>query len=392
MKAIVAGVGMTQFWKAGRSPTYDEMAAAAIRDALVDAGIDYSLIQQAYAGYMYADSAAGQRVAYQVGMTGIPILNVHNNCGTGSSALFLARQAIEGGICDCVLAFGFEQMDPGPLLERFPQRPSPTQRFTEAASEVTGRDLPLALNVFAAAGQTHMAKYGTKLSTFAAIRAKASRHAVNNPRAIFRKTVTIDEVLASPEIVPGVMTRLMACPPSSGAAAAVIMSPAFAKKVGADTRVAIAAQELVTDIPETFEGCDMINVVGAAISRRAAHRVYEKAGVGPGDIRVVELHDCFSQNELITYEAIGLCEPGEGEQFVLDGENSYGGKVVTNPSGGLLSKGHPLGATGLAQCFELTRQVRETAGATQVEGVTHALQHNVGLGSACIVTLYERHN
>lgn len=390
MKALVAGVGMTRFWKAGGSPPYDEMALEAIRAALADAGVDYSEVQQAYAGYIYADSTAGQRVLYQLGMTGIPVFNVHNNCGTGSTALFLARQTVVSGAADCVLAFGFEQMDPGALSERYPQLPSPTEKFTEAAKEITGRDLPLALNVFAAAGIAHMKKYGTKLRTFAEIRAKASRHAVNNPRAIFRKKLTPDEVLASPEILPGVLTRLMACPPSSGAAAALIVSEAFARRHGLNRPVAILSQAMVTDVPATFAEHDMINVAGAAISREASKKVYEAAGIGPERVQVVELHDCFAQNELLTYEAIGLCEAGDGEKFVLDGQNTYGGRIVTNPSGGLLSKGHPLGATGLAQCFELTNQVRGTAGPGQVDGVTHALQHNVGLGGACIMTLFGR--
>ena len=156
------------------------------------------------------------------------------------------------------------------------------------------------------------------------------------------------------------------------------------------TKVRIAAQAMTTDTATTFGAGDMMQVVGADMSRAAAERVYEAAGVGPDDLDVVELHDCFAQNELITYEALGLCPEGGAAKFIDDGDNSYGGKVVTNPSGGLLSKGHPLGATGLAQCYELTRQLRGTAGATQVDDARLALQHNLGLGGACVVTLYER--
>ena len=390
MKAVVAGVGMTRFWKAGSSPPYDQMALEAVREALNDAGLDYRDVQQAYAGYVYADSTAGQHIVYQLGMTGIPVINVHNNCSSGSTALFLARQAVESGAADCALAFGFEQMDPGAVAERYPHLPSPLGKFIDVARGVTGRDLPLALNAFSAAGIAHMQKYGTRLRTFAEIRAKASRHALNNPRAIFRSELTADDVLASADILPGVMTRLMACPPSSGAAAAVVVSESFARRRALNAKVAFAAQSMVTDTSATFEGGDMTNVVGAAISRDAAQRTYEAAGVGPDDIRVVELHDCFAQNELLAYEALGFCAEGEGEDFVLAGRNTYGGQAVMNPSGGLLSKGHPLGATGLGQCFELTRQLRGAAEAGQVEGVTHALQHNVGLGGACVVTLYAR--
>jgi acetyl-CoA acetyltransferase len=196
--------------------------------------------------------------------------------------------------------------------------------------------------------------------------------------------------MASPMLWPGVMTRLMACPPTCGAAAAVVVSEAFASRHGLDRSVRIRAQALTTDVPGAFEDRDMREVVGMSMARNAAGQVYEAAGVGPDDIGIVELHDCFAQNELLSYEALGLCPAGEAERFVVDGDNTYGGKVVTNPSGGLLSKGHPLGATGLAQCAELVQQLRGQAGPRQVEGARLALQHNLGLGGACVVTLYER--
>jgi acetyl-CoA acetyltransferase len=252
----------------------------------------------------------------------------------------------------------------------------------------SGIEVPPALCHFGGAGREHMQKYGTKLATFASIRAKASRHAANNPLAIFRKVVTTEQVLADQPVWPGVMTRLMACPPTCGAAAAVIVSERFAKKHGLRTDVTILAQAMTTDATSTFEPPSMIRLVGFDMAKDAARQVYEKAGVGPQDIRVCELHDCFAHNELLTYEALGFCAEGSGEKFVDDGDNTYGGQVVTNPSGGLLSKGHPLGATGLAQCYELTHQLRGTAEARQVEGAKVALQHNLGLGGACVVTLY----
>ncbi len=390
-KVVVAGVGMIPFAKPGASAPYDEMGAEAARLALADAGIGYDLVQQAYAGYVYGDSTAGQKAIYPLGLTGIPIVNVNNNCSTGSTALFLARQAVASGAADCVLALGFEQMRPGALGSIFVDRPSPLAEFDAVADRlVDAKEIPLALRYFAGAGLAHMNKHGTPLESFAKVRAKASRHAANNPLAIFRKEITAEEVLDAPAIWPGVMTRLMACPPTCGAAAAILVSEAFAKRHGLDGGIGIAAQSMVTDLSSTFDSDDMMKVVGYDMAKLAADRVYEQAGIGPDELDVVELHDCFAQNELITYEALGLCAEGGAEGFIDDGGNSYGGKVVTNPSGGLLSKGHPLGATGLAQCYELTRQLRGTAGATQVEGARHALQHNLGLGGACVVTLYER--
>ena len=390
-RVVVAGVGMIPFAKPGASPPYDEMGAAAARLALEDAGVGYEQVQQAYAGYVYGDSTAGQKAIYPLGLTGIPIVNVNNNCSTGSTALFLGRQAVESGAADCVLVLGFEQMRPGALGAIFQDRPSPFVDFDAVTDKlVDAKEIPLALRYFGGAGLSHMQKYGTKLETFAKVRAKASRHAKNNPLAIFRKEVTADDVMNDQMIWPGVMTRLMACPPTCGAAAAVLASEPFAKKHGLRSDVHIAAQAMVTDFRSTFESHDMMRVVGFDMARAAANRVYEQSGVGPGDLNVVELHDCFAQNELITYEALGLCADGGAEAFVEAGDNTYGGKVVTNPSGGLLSKGHPLGATGLAQCYELTRQLRGTAEATQVDGAALALQHNLGLGGACVVTLYAR--
>jgi len=387
----VAGVGMTRFTKPGAGADYPQTAAQATRDALSDAGIGLEDVQQAYVGFVYGDSTAGQRALYEVGMTGMPIVNVNNNCSTGSTALFLARQAIASGAADCVLALGFEQMKPGALGAVFPDRPTPFQPFDDATTRLVGHEeIPMALRYFGGAGQAHMQRYGTRLSTFAEVRAKASRHAARNPLALFRTEISADEVMASPTIWPGVMTRLMACPPTCGAAAAVLCSEDFARRRGLSTAVRIRAQAMTTDRPSTFDSDDMRYVVGYGMARQAADQVYADAGVGPRDVDVVELHDCFAQNELITYEALGLCEEGEAERFILDGQNTYGGQVVTNPSGGLLSKGHPLGATGLAQCYELTLQLRAQAEQRQVEGARLALQHNLGLGGACVVTLYER--
>ena len=386
---IVAGVGMVAFGKPGASDTYDIMGEAAIREALADSGLDFSHIEQAYAGYVYGDSTCGQKVIYKVGMTGIPVFNVNNNCSTGSSALFMARQAVQSGLVDCALAVGFEQMQPGALGNIWEDRPSPFDAFDSECADLFDSEASLALRYFGGAGKSHMDKYGTELSDFAEIRAKASRHAKNNPKALFRTELSAGDVLQSPEMIPGVMTRLMACPPTCGAAAAILVSEAFAKKHSLSTGVKIIAQSMPTDTPSTFEAHDMMQLVGYDMTGEAARQVYEAAGLGPQDIDVVELHDCFAHNELITYEGLGLCGEGQAQKFIADGDNTYGGQVVTNPSGGLLSKGHPLGATGLAQCYELTHQLRGTAQARQVEGAKTALQHNLGLGGACVVTLYQ---
>ena len=388
--ALVAGVGMIPFVKPGANDPYPLMAQTAGRQALADAGVEYGDIQQAYVGYVYGDSTSGQKAIYGLGMSGIPIVNVNNNCSTGSTALFLARQAIASGAADCVLALGFEQMNPGALGTVFNDRPSPFEDFDhEAASLVGMPDLPLALRYFGGAGLAHMKRHGTPLEAFAQVRAKASRHAARNPLALLRKELTADDVMNAPMLWPGVLTRLMACPPTCGAAAAVLVSDAYARQHGLRTDVFIRAQAMTTDRPDSFDSHDIMSLVGYGMSRAAAKQVYEEAGIGPEDLDVVELHDCFAQNELISYEALGLCPEGGAAAFIASGNNTYGGSVVTNPSGGLLSKGHPLGATGLAQCYELTHQLRGSAGQRQVPGARLALQHNLGLGGACVVTLYE---
>lgn len=389
-KIYVAGVGMIPFRKPGASESYHVMGLQAAQLALADARVAYDDIEQAYVGYVHGHSTCGQHALYGLGMTGIPIFNVNNNCSSGSTALFLARQMIATGAAECVLALGFEEMKPGALGGNEDGASTPFDKFDELALELVGMpELPMALRYFAGAGLSHMQKYGTLLNTFAKIRVKASRHAGNNPLAVFRKEVSEEEVLQDKVIWPGVMTRLMACPPTCGAAAAVLVSEDFARARGLRRDVVIAAQEMVTDFPSTFEARDMIRLVGFDMAREGASRVYESAGVGPEDIDVVELHDCFAQNELLCYEALGFCPEGGAEKFVTDDDNTYGGQVVTNPSGGLLSKGHPLGATGLAQCYELTNQLRGTADKRQVVGARNALQHNLGMGGACVVTLYQ---
>ena len=389
-RVFVAGVGMIPFVTPSKTEPYDLMGSNATKAALADAGIDYNLIEQAYVGYVYGDSTSGQAALYHVGQTGIPVINVNNNCSTGSTALFLARQAIASGAAECVLALGFEQMQRGALRAMWEDRPSPFKDFMSKANRVQGAsDAPFAAQLFGGAGAQYLEKYDASPEVLARIAVKSRTHAANNPYSVFRDPISVDDVMNSPQIF-GPLTRLMCCPPTCGAAAAILCTEEFARKHGLDASVAIAGQAMTTDYPSTLDGDDLMALVGYDMSKAAADKVYAQAGVGPEDIPVVELHDCFTSNELLSYEALGLTPEGTAEKFVLNGDNTYGGQVVVNPSGGLMSKGHPLGATGLAQCTELVWQLRGTAGLRQVDGARHALQHNIGLGGAAVVTLYEK--
>ncbi len=386
----VLGVGMVPFTKPGRSETYERMAAAAVRAALDDAGVTYAAVQQAYAGYLYADTCAAQLALYPLGLSGIPVFNVNNACASGSTALFLARQAVASGAVDCALALGFEQMNPGGLGLVFQDRPSSAQLFRAELDRTHGYDRTAIATpqYYAAAAQDYMAEHGVGPELFALVTVKARRHAARNPLAVFRDELSLEQVLASP-LICGPLTRLQCCPPTCGAAAALLVSERFMRRQGRGPGVRIVGQSMFSDLPSTFDSGDMRKVMGADLAAAAAAAVYEQAGVDPRDLDVVELHDSFTPAEILGYEALALTAPGTAEQFLRDGQSTYGGQVVVNPSGGLLSKGHPIGATGLAQCAELVWQLRGQAGARQVPGARLGLQHNHGLGSACVVTLYE---
>jgi sterol carrier protein 2 len=385
-KVHVLGVGMVKFQKPGASDEYHVMASNAAKAALKDAGVKYDDVEQAFAGYVYGDSTCGQRAIYEVGLTGIPVFNVNNNCSTGSSALMLGRQAIEAG-AECVLVVGFEQMEKGALGSKFTDRVNPLMMHFDVLNRTQGvNEAPPAAQMFGGAGREYRWRYGTKRETFAKVAEKARKHAAKNPYALFQEQYSVDEILASPEVFDP-LTRYQCCPPTCGAAAAVLVSEDFMKKSGKSRVPYIAAQAMTTDTKASF-GDSMIEMVGFSMAKEAARRVYEAAGVSPQDVDVVELHDCFTANEILTYEALGLCGEGEAEKMIEAGDNTYGGKFVTNPSGGLLSKGHPLGATGLAQCTELVWQLRGEAGDRQVKDARIALQHNLGLGGAAVVTLY----
>lgn len=397
-RVFVVGVGMTKFEKPGRRFNddgsiwdYPDMARESGTKALADAGISYDAVQQAYVGYVYGESTAGQRAVYELGMTGIPVVNVNNNCSTGSTALYLAAQAIRGGLADCTLALGFEKMQPGSLGVIFEDREQPMANHIQALAEISEVLFPPAPWMFGAAGREHMKEYGTTAEHFAKIGFKNHKHSVNNPYSQFRDEYTMDQILDS-RMIYDPLTKLQCSPTSDGSGAAILAGEDFVAEHNlADQAVEIVGQSMTTDFASTFDGTAK-NIIGYDMNVAAAAEVYEQAGLGAEDFQVIELHDCFSANELLLYEALGLCAPGEAGHLLDGNQTTYGGKWVVNPSGGLISKGHPLGATGLAQCAELTWQLRGTADARQVDNVTAALQHNIGLGGAAVVTAYQRAN
>jgi Acetyl-CoA acetyltransferase len=392
-KVYVVGVGMTKFEKPGRegAADYPAMARESRTNALTDAGVGYDAIEQAYVGYVYGESTSGQRAVYELGLTGIPVVNVNNNCSTGSTALYLAAQAVRGGLADCTLALGFEKMQPGSLTSSYDDREQPMMKHLLALAELYEFAMPPAPYMFGAAGREHMAKYGTTAEQFAKIGYKNHKHSVNNTYAQFQREYTLDDILGAPTIYPP-LTKLQCSPTSDGSGAAVLASERFVEQHGlAGQAVEIVGQAMVTDRADTWDGT-AAGLVGKHMSRAAADAVYAQAAITPDEVDVIELHDCFSTNELLTYEALGLCAEGEGGKLVDNDDTTYGGRRVVNPSGGLISKGHPLGATGLAQCAELTWQLRGTAGARQVAGARIGLQHNIGLGGAAVVTAYRPAN
>jgi acetyl-CoA acetyltransferase len=394
-QVVIAGVGMIPFKKPGKSDSYDVMGAEAARIALKDAGIDYKQVQQAYASYVYGDSCSGQAALYNVGINGVPIVNVNNNCSSGSTAFALAAQAVKSGAVDCALAVGFEQMVPGALDFIFPDRINPIHRHNGAVAELMHyseeeRKLPPAIQLFGAQVDALKERYGVSDRALARVAVKARRHAAASPYAIFRDPITEDDVLDSQQIFRG-LRKLYACPPSCGAAAVVVCSADFAWKHNLRADVRLVGQGWRSDRQQYFESDNPLDVIFRGVSKETARLAYESAGIGPEDIDVVELHDCFTSNEVITYAALGLCREEDMERFVMDDQNTYGGRYVVNPSGGLLSKGHPLGATGLAQITELVWQLRGDAGARQVPCARTALQHNGGLGSAGFVHIFQKH-
>jgi sterol carrier protein 2 len=392
-RVFVIGVGMTKFEKPGRRDwDYPDMAKIAGERALEDACISYKEIQQACVGYCYGDSTCGQRAVYEMGMSGIPIYNVNNNCATGSTALFMAKQFIEGGISDCCMALGFEKMEKGSLGAKYFDRTNPMDKHMGLMMEVREfTAAPPAPQMFGNAGLEHMEKFGTTNEHFAKIAVKNHRNSANNPYSQFRDIYSLEQIQGARQVY-GPLTKLQCCPTSDGAGCAILANEDFVRKNGLEGQaVEIIGMSMATDLPSTFGEKSCIKMVGFDMTNSAAQQAYKMAGVSPQDVDVIELHDCFSANELITYEGLGLCKRGEAGKFIDQGDNDYGGNgAVVNPSGGLISKGHPLGATGLAQCAEMCWQLRGEAGTRQVKQAKVALSHNLGLGGAAVVTIYKR--
>ena len=389
-RVFVVGVGMTPFRKPATvlDLDYPDLVREAGTAALADAGVALTDVDVAYAAYVLGDSCSGHRAVYSLGTTGMPIYNVNSNCSSGSSALSLASQSIRAGAAETVLCVGFEKMSGNVAF--MDDRAYPCGLHIEAATQqhplVPGTSW--SPQVFANAGLEHNARYGSTPEHFAMVAEKNRRHARNNPYAQFHDEVTLADVLASPRIYRD-LTRLECSAPSTGAAAVVVMSEAEVARRGLSAQaVEILGQGVATDANDSFDPPTAIMAVGAGMTQRAAAKAYAQAGVRVEDVDVIELHDCFSPNEVLTYEGLGLAPEGKGHLLLEQGETTYGGAVVVNPSGGLIGKGHPLGATGLAQCSELTWQLRGTAGDRQVAGARLALQHNLGLGGTAVVTLY----
>ena len=389
-KVFVVGVGMTKFEKPGRREGWDypDMARESGTNALQDAGIAFSEVQQGFVGYVAGDSTSGNRALYELGMTGIPIANVNNNCSTGSTALFLAAQTIRGGLADCAIALGFEKMQPGPLQGGADDRESPMGKHVKAMAEIDEFAFRWRRGCSAPRARAH-APVRHHRRAFREDRAEESQALGEQPVRAVPGRVSLDDILVA-KMISDPLTKLQCSPTSDGSGAAIVASEAFVDKHGlAGQAVEIVGQAMTTDFASTFDGSAK-NLIGYDMNVQAAQKVYDQCGLGPSDFQVIELHDCFSANELLLYEALGLCGEGEAPKLIDNNDTTYGGRWVVNPSGGLISKGHPLGATGLAQCAELTWQLRGTADKRQVDNVNAALQHNIGLGGAAVVTAYQR--
>lgn len=397
-KVFVIGVGMSKFMKpGGHSMTYVDMGKQAVERALFDSGIEYKDIEAGYVGYVFLPSCAGQKILYQTGLTGIPIVNVNNNCATGSTAFYLAYKAIQSGQIDCAIAVGVDKMSKGALPLDYDETSPAYESFKPLIEKgVFNTKIPVVPQVFGSAGKEHMDKYGTTFDQISEISVKNYKHGSNNPYAQFQTPVSCENVKNS-NMIYYPLTKLNCCPTSDGAASCILVSEEYLKKNSnkegiLDRTVEIMASVLATDNHETFENKSMIDLIGYKLAKRAANEALSKAGITIDQVGAIELHDCFSANELLTYEALGLCKEGKGGEFIDKKDNTYGGKFVVNPSGGLTSKGHPLGATGIAQISELCWQLRGLSEKRQVPNLKYALSHNLGLGSALVVSIFKKYN
>ncbi|KAF8418566.1 thiolase-like protein [Tirmania nivea] len=397
----VLGVGVTKFIKPRGQVDYPEMGYEAGVKAMLDAGITYDDVDLGVACYVYGDSTCGQRVFYQFGMTQIPIYNQNNNCATGSTGLHLARTLLSAHTFNVALVVGWEKMAPGSLKSAFPKHTSPLDKFSRMMFETNGVDMkaPGAAQFFGNAAREYITLHGATKDDFAEVARVAHEHSQWNPYSQFRDVYTKEQILASPNVFDP-LTKLQCCPTSDGAAAAVLVTKSFLDK-HPEMRVRavlIAGQAMTTDAVSAFSR-SAVDLIGYDMTARAASSAYEQASFDPKNATIpfpVELHDCFSGNVIPTLDALHLT-PGRGAAHNLYRSHETlpsllnpKAKIVVNPSGGLISKGHPLGATGIAQCAELVWQLRGWANNRLVEGAEVGVQHNIGLGGAAVVTVYRR--
>jgi acetyl-CoA acyltransferase len=379
-EVYVVGVDMIKF---GRFPdrTVPSLGAEAALMALDDAGVTIHDMQALYCGNLgQASGMVGQRVLQEIGQTGIPVVNVANACATGATAFREGYMAIRAGQYDTVLCVGVEQMGKGLLGGGGGGAGIPTEGLLGSGT------MP---SVFAHVGMEHTRKYGTTFEQFAKVSVKNHHHSTLNPKAMYQVETPLQEVMGA-EMISYPNTKLMCSVNVDGSAACVLMSEKKAKEKGLMGRAVRVRASAMTSDPYTPRNLVMPDF--NAVTRLAAKEAYEQAGVGPDDINLVELHDCFATAEIVHYENLGLCADGEAGRLIDTGETALGGRVPVNVSGGLLSKGHPLGATGIANIYEVTTHLRGEAGGRQVEGARLGLTHVVGMGSACAIHVLEKVN
>lgn len=373
----VLGIDMIKF---GRYPnkTVPQLGAEAVNMALDDAGVTMSDIEGLYCGNFYqASGMVGQRILQEVGQSGIPVVNVANACATGATAFREAWMAVKAGVCDIVLAVGVEQMGKGMLGSTGGKKGISKEGLLGSAS------MPA---TFAAIGQEHASKHGTTYEQFAKVSVKNHKNSTMNPKAMYQKEASLDEVMSS-EMIAYPNTKLMCSVNVDGAAAAVLVSESKAKELGMTRAVRVAASALASD-PYQSRNPTLADI--NACTRLAAKTAYDMAGISADDLDLVELHDCFATAELVHYENLGLCQEGEAGRLIDEGETELGGRIPVNVSGGLLSKGHPIGATGIANIYEVCTHLRGEAGERQVENARYGLAHVIGLGTSCGIHILEK--
>ena len=375
----VVGIDMIKFMKAGTGPAVEQLGAQAALMALDDCGLKIQDMQALYCGNLgQADAMVGQRVLQQIGQTGIPVVNCANACATGATAFREAWMSINAGVNDVVLAVGVEKMGAGLLGGGGGRKGIPREGLLGSMT------MPA---VFAEAGQEHARKYGTTFEQFAKVSVKNHHHSTLNPKAMYQIETPLETVMGA-EMIAYPNTKLMCSVNVDGSAAAVLCSEAKAKQLGLMKRAVRVKASVMTSDP--WQERDLVMPDVNTCTRLAAKKAYETAGVGPEDIDLVELHDCFATAELLHYENLSLCKDGEAGRMIDSGATSIGGKIPVNLSGGLLSKGHPLGATGIANIYEISTHLRGEAGKRQVPNARLGLTHVIGLGSACAIHVLEK--